>query len=131
MAPMADNAMDVHGYTRVSTEEQASGGFSLEAQEQKIRGYCALYEPNLVAIHSDPGASGKDLNRPGIQHVLTALRRRKDGIDCVVVAKLDRLTRSLRDCAQLIEEHFGERGTSGFSAWKSQSTLDGPPAGWS
>jgi len=101
--------VDVAGYTRVSLEEQASLGFSLDAQEKKIRGYCDLYDLNLVHIYSDPGASGKDLNRPGIQSVLTLLRRRKDGIGGVVVAKLDRLTRSIRDCAQLIEEHFGEK----------------------
>ena len=101
--------IDVIGYRRVSTEEQASGGFSLEAQEKKIRAYCDLYELNLIRIESDPGASGKDLNRSGIQSVLGELRRRKGGIGGVVVAKLDRLTRSLRDCAQLIDEHFGEK----------------------
>jgi DNA invertase Pin-like site-specific DNA recombinase len=99
----------VVGYTRVSTEEQAVGGFGLDAQEAKIRGYCGLYDLDLVRIHSDPGASGKDLDRPGVQEVLAELRRRKDGIDGVVVAKLDRLTRSLRDCADLIDQHFGEK----------------------
>ena len=101
--------VDVAGYSRVSLEEQASLGFSLDAQENKIRGYCDLYDLNLVHIYSDPGASGKDLNRPGIQEVLTLLRKRKDGIGGIVVSKLDRLTRSLRDCAQLIDEHFGEK----------------------
>ena len=107
--PKTQEVMDVDGYIRVSLEEQAAHGFSLEAQEKKIRGYCDLYDLNLLHIHCDPGASGKDLNRPGIQEVILALRKRKDGIGGLVVAKLDRLTRSLRDCAQLIDEHFGEK----------------------
>ena len=109
--PKTLEIVDVDGYIRVSLEEQAAHGFSLEAQEKKIRLYCELHDLNLRHIHRDPGASGKDLNRPGMQEVLLALRKRKDGIGGLVVAKLDRLTRSLRDCAQLIDEHFGERGT--------------------
>ena len=106
---MPDELMDVVGYIRVSTDEQASGGFSLDAQERKIRAYCDLYNLRLVHIYSDPGASGKDLNRPGIQAVLASLRKRKGGVGGLVVAKLDRLTRSLRDCAEMIEGFFGEK----------------------
>jgi DNA invertase Pin-like site-specific DNA recombinase len=101
--------MRVIGYSRVSTEEQAQGGFSLEAQEEKIRGYCAVYELEPVRVVLDPGYSGKDLDRPGIREVLAELRRRKGGVDGLVIAKLDRLTRSLGDCVDLIDEFFEER----------------------
>src|SRR5580693_9706749 len=50
---MRGPALRVLGYARVSTEEQARGGFSLEAQEAKIRGYCELYELDLVRIERD------------------------------------------------------------------------------
>jgi DNA invertase Pin-like site-specific DNA recombinase len=115
----------VIGYTRVSTEEQASGGFSLDAQAAKIRAYCELYELELARIESDPGFSGKDLERPGVSAVLAELRRRKNGdaVDGLVVAKLDRLTRSLRDWQALIEEHFDERrGKRLFSVEESIDT---------
>jgi DNA invertase Pin-like site-specific DNA recombinase len=106
---MTDETIHVLGYIRVSTEEQATGGYSLDAQEKKIRGYCELHELELVEIRSDPGFSGKNLDRPGIQQVIAQLRRRKHSVDGLVVAKLDRLTRSLKDCSLLIEEFFEER----------------------
>lgn len=99
----------VLGYVRVSTEEQAAGGLSLESQESKIRTYCQLYDLELAAVHSDPGASGKDLDRPGVRAVLAELGRRGGDVGGLVVAKLDRLTRSLRDMSRMIDDHFGER----------------------
>jgi site-specific DNA recombinase len=99
----------VNGYRRVSTDEQASSGLGLAAQEAKIRAYCDLYELDLIRIITDEGESGKSLDRPGMAELLTELRRRKDGIDGVVIAKLDRLTRSLRDWADLIDEFFSEK----------------------
>jgi DNA invertase Pin-like site-specific DNA recombinase len=115
--------LHVIGYTRVSTEEQAAGGLSLEAQATKIRAYCGLYELDLLRIESDPGFSGKDLERPGARAVLADLRKRKDGADGLVVAKLDRLTRSLRDWQHLIEEFFEERrGKRLFSVEESIDT---------
>ena len=102
--------LDVIGYTRVSTQEQARDGYGLDAQEKKIRAYCELYDLKLVRIISDPGLSGKDLDRPGMQEVLTILRQRKDTVHGLVVAKLDRLTRCIEDFAGLIREFFKNEG---------------------
>jgi site-specific DNA recombinase len=112
----------VIGYTRVSTEEQASGGLGLEAQEAKIRQYCELYELELVRIISDPGMSGKDLDRPGVAQVLEELRRRKGGADGLVLAKLDRLTRSLGDWVGLITEFFRDEKRRLFSVGEQIDT---------
>jgi DNA invertase Pin-like site-specific DNA recombinase len=120
---MSHRHLPVIGYRRVSTDEQARDGFGMDAQEKKIRAYCELYELNLLRIISDPGLSGKDLERPGIQEVLSLLRQRKDAVQGLVVAKLDRLTRSLRDCSELIEEFFEEkRGKRLFSVEESIDT---------
>lgn len=99
--------MKVIGYTRVSTDEQADEGVSLLDQEAKIRGYCDLYGLELVEIISDPGESAKTLDRPGIQRGLGMLRSRK--ADGLVVAKLDRLSRSVGDWNDLIDGYFGEK----------------------
>lgn len=63
--------MKAVGYIRVSTEEQAREGISLEAQENKIKKYVDLHNLGLVEVISDEGKSGKDLNREGIQKVIS------------------------------------------------------------
>lgn len=88
------------GYSRVSTEEQGKNGISLEVQEAKIRQYCECKEWQLVEIIADC-ASGKDLERSGLQRLLERVLRRE--VDAIVVVKLDRLTRSVRDLNILLE----------------------------
>jgi len=98
--------MKITGYIRVSTEEQANSGISLEAQKAKIRGYAELYELDLVEIIEDRGASGKNLKRDGIQKALEMIRNGES--QGILVAKLDRLTRSIVDMNNLIKNYFGE-----------------------
>jgi DNA invertase Pin-like site-specific DNA recombinase len=93
--------MKVAGYVRVSTEEQAKEGVSLDAQEAKIKTYCSLKDWKLEGIYKDEGISGKSLERAGIQEVLQ--RVDKQEIDILIVYKLDRLTRSVKDLNLLIE----------------------------
>jgi DNA invertase Pin-like site-specific DNA recombinase len=113
--------MRVIGYVRVSTEEQATAGVSLSAQAEKVRAYCALYDLDLVELVEDAGASAKTLDRPGLQRALTMLR--KGQAEGIVIAKLDRLTRSVADMATLISDYFGERaGRSLFSVADSIDT---------
>lgn len=98
--------MKVYGYCRVSTDGQAESGLGLADQEAKIRAYCELYGLELVEIVKD-AASGKSLERPGLQAILRAL---KDGkAEGIIVAKLDRLTRSVKDLGCLLEDYFAER----------------------
>lgn len=94
----------VVGYTRVSTEEQAKSGLGMEAQEKKIRAYAELFDLDLVAIIADEGISGKTMNRPGLHEVCDLLER-KD-VQGVIVAKLDRLTRSVSDLGIMVKTLF-------------------------
>lgn len=89
------------GYVRVSTEEQAREGISLENQRTKIETYCELNDLELVDIFEDAGKSGKDLNREGIQCLMDRIKGRS--IDAVVVYKLDRLSRRVKDTLSLME----------------------------
>ena len=94
----------VIGYVRVSSEKQADHGVSLEAQQAKLTAYAALYELELVDIIVDAGVSAKTLNRPGLQQALHML---KSGMaHGLLVVKLDRLTRSVRDLGELLERYF-------------------------
>jgi site-specific DNA recombinase len=91
------------GYVRVSTDEQAERGLGLEAQRQRIRAYCEMKGLRLATIFEDPGLSGgKPLgSRSAGGRLLVEARRTKP---VVVVARLDRLFRSVADAAQTICE---------------------------
>jgi len=96
------------GYIRVSTQDQVQEGLSLDVQEVRIRAYCEARGWDLLRIYRDEGVSAKSLDRPGIQSLIRDLAR--DGVNVVVVLKLDRLTRSVRDLGTLIEDLFRRHG---------------------
>src|SRR2546429_5779774 len=92
--------MQVIGYVRVSTDEQRSSGAGLAAQRAAIEAECHRRGWQLVEIIEDAGYSAKDLKRPGVQTALETLRRGEAG--ALVVAKLDRLSRSMLDFTALM-----------------------------
>jgi len=92
--------MTMLGYIRVSTEEQAQSGLGLGAQRAGLELYERQHDTNL-AIYCDDGYSGKTLERPALYEALTRIGHGE--ADGLVVVKLDRLTRSLLDFAQLLE----------------------------
>jgi len=89
------------GYVRVSTDRQAEQGVSLEAQEAKIRAMATVQGHELVEVIVDAGESAKSLQRPGLERLLELVR--SGSIKTVIVAKLDRLTRSVKDLSALLE----------------------------
>lgn len=90
-------------YIRVSTDKQAEQGISLDAQRQKIEAYASLYDLQLVDVVVEQG-SAKTLERDGLKSVLARLQAGEAG--ALIVAKLDRLTRSVADLGYLVEKHF-------------------------
>ena len=89
------------GYVRVSTERQADQGVSLEAQEAKIRAMATVQGVTLTEVIVDGGESAKSLKRPGLQRLLAMVETGK--VQAVIVAKLDRMTRSVKDLCGLLE----------------------------
>ena len=73
-------------YIRVSTDKQADAGVSLDAQRAKVEQYAALYDLDLVAVKVDAGEA-----------------------DALLVVKLDRLTRSVRDLGDLVARYFDKK----------------------
>lgn len=88
----AKNRRSVVGYVRVSTEDQASEGFSLDAQSVRIRDYCAAHGLELLEVLRDDGISGGSMtNRPGLLAALDAVKKgRARGL---VSVSMDRLSR--------------------------------------
>ena len=89
-------------YIRVSTEDQAREGFSIPAQREKLLSYVHSQDWTVVGLYVDEGVSAKDTNRPELSRLLTDVR--SGGIDVVLVYRLDRLTRSVLDLYQLLQE---------------------------
>ena len=104
-----DTTVRAFGYGRVSTTEQVDSGYGLTDQDQKIRSEVAHRGWRLVDIVMDEGESGKDLDRPQIRRVLDRIAAGE--ADALVVTKLDRLTRSVLDFAELAawSERLGVR----------------------
>ena len=89
-------------YMRVSTQEQAENGNSLEFQKEKLEAYCKIHEYKIVGEYVDAGVSGAKFNRPALDR----LKNDVDKIDIVLIYKLDRLSRSIKDTMLLIEDFF-------------------------
>ncbi len=86
---------NVIGYVRVSTEQQASEGISLEAQKGKISAWCELHGYTLAGLFVDAGLSGKRAdNRPELLKALDAVTK-CSGV--LLVYSLSRLARSTKD----------------------------------
>jgi site-specific DNA recombinase len=95
------------GYVRVSSEEQAQHGYSIDAQIAKVKAYADLYEIELADVVIDAGISAKNLKRPGLARCLEMLT--KGEVEALVIFKLDRLTRSMKDWQHLIDGYFSEK----------------------
>lgn len=92
--------MKVIGYTRVSVDLGAERGVGLAAQRSAILAEVARRGWTLVEILDDSGYSGRDFNRPAVTTAMRLLQRGE--ADALVVAKLDRLSRSILDFTSIM-----------------------------
>jgi site-specific DNA recombinase len=111
--------MKTVGYIRVSTDKQADRGVSLDAQAEKIRAMAVVHGGELIDTIVDGGESAKSLNRPGMTRLLALVD--SGDVKSVIVAKLDRLTRSVKDLCTLLER-FERRGVALVSVAESLDT---------
>jgi len=82
-------------YVRVSTTDQANEGYSLSAQERALKEYVKSKGWRVHRIYRDEGVSGRTIDRPAFKKLMDAAQRGM--FDVVVVYKLDRFGRSLKD----------------------------------
>jgi len=87
-------------YIRVSTLNQVERE-SLFNQESRLRSYCEAKGYPVYKVYTDAGESGKDQKRPALQELLRDIKSGK--IHAVIVTKLDRISRSLKDLLKLFE----------------------------
>ena len=91
--------MKAYGYIRVSTDEQARDGVSMDAQRAKIQAWADLNGYELGGIFEDAGISGAKADRPGLAAALEAVGKG----DALVVYSLSRLARSTRHTLDISE----------------------------
>lgn len=88
-------------YARVSTDEQAREGQSIETQIDKLTAYAKFQGWSNVQVFVDEGISAKDMNRPEMKRLIKLIKQKKVAI--VATMAVDRLSRNLLDMLQFIE----------------------------
>ncbi|MFD2215335.1 recombinase family protein [Metabacillus endolithicus] len=112
-------------YVRVSTEEQASEGYSIAAQLQTLRNYALLYNWEIADEYVDEGISGKNITgRPAMQRLVADVEQ--DKFHAVLVWKISRLSRNMLDTLTLLDK-FEDYGVKFISYSENFDT--GSPIG--
>ena len=96
--------MRVALYVRVSTQEQANDGYSIDEQKDRLQKYADAMNWTVYNTYIDAGFSGANTQRPALQKMIKDIK--KGLIEKVIVYKLDRLSRSQKDTLELIEDVF-------------------------
>ena len=86
-------------YTRVSTEDQAKEGFSLDAQLDKLRSYCKARDWTIAGEYVDDGYSGRNIKRPAYIRMMQEI----DNWDILLVIKMDRIHRNSKNFMTMME----------------------------
>ena len=86
-------------YLRVSTEEQAQEGFSLQAQEERMRSYCKAKDYQIYKLYIEEGESGRTIKRPKYQAMMEAI----DSWNGILIMKMDRVHRNSRNFMEMMD----------------------------
>ncbi len=87
-------------YARVSTEDQAKEGFSLDAQRDRLLAYCKARDWTVIDEYIDDGHSGRSVKRPAYQRMMSE----KDKWDAILVIKMDRIHRNARNFMDMMDD---------------------------
>ena len=108
-------------YQRISTDEDHQPT-SLKTQRERLERYCEAMEDWRIVAAFEDQASGTSLDRPGLQQALDLAREKR--IDLLLVYRVDRLSRKVRQLAGLCEEldqlDFGAAAGSG-PTWRQRA----------
>ena len=97
-------------YTRVSTEDQAKEGYSLEAQQERLLAYCEAQGWEIADLYREDGHSGRNTRRPAYQRMMEERQK----WDVILVMKMDRIHRNSKNFMIMMEnlEKWGKKFTS-------------------
>ena len=97
--------MNVICYKRVSTDDQADRGFSLQHQEKMLTQYCEINNHNLVGMYTED-CSGKSFDRPEWKKIISYIKKNKGKVDVILCLRWDRFSRNHYDALTTIKELF-------------------------
>jgi len=108
-------------YSRVSTEDQAKEGFSLAAQEERLRAYCTAKDWEIRNVYIDDGYSGRNTERPAYKKMMEDM----DQWDILVVMKMDRIHRNSKNFTMMMEmlKENGKEFTSMQEAFDTTTAM--------
>ena len=109
-------------YLRVSTDEQANEGFSLDNQKRACLDYAQMCSYHVKRIFEDGGKSGRTTDRPAFQELLTLLR--ESPVDAVIIYKIDRFARNVGDFSE-IRKQFKNMGVKLLSVSENGDVTEG------
>jgi len=109
-------------YTRVSTEDQAKEGFSLDAQLDRLRAYCKSREWIIAGEYIDDGYSGRNIKRPAYSKMM----EERENWDMLLVIKMDRIHRNSKNFMLMMETlNKHEKGFTSMTESLDTSTAMG------
>ena len=88
-------------YIRVSTDEQAEKGYSLQHQEERLRNYCAIQNIEVLKLFKED-YSAKTFNRPEFNKLLDYVRQNKNTTNLLLFLKWDRFSRNIAESYEMI-----------------------------
>ena len=94
--------MKIAIYLRVSTEDQVKEGYSLEVQREYLESFTKKENFEIFKVYQDDGISGYSTERPALKELLKDAKEKK--FDLVLVYKIDRFSRNLKDLLNLGDE---------------------------
>jgi len=89
-------------YVRVSTEEQAKEGISIDAQIDRCKAFCKARSWKVFRIYTDAGYSAGSVDRPALKNLFDDITNKK--INILLVYKIDRFSRKLKDLISILED---------------------------
>jgi len=99
---MIPNTLFAAIYVRVSTEEQAKEGISVDAQVDKCNAFCKARDWEVFKVYRDAGYSAGTMKRPAMELLLRDAQEKKFNI--ILVYKIDRFSRNLKDLIMVLED---------------------------
>ncbi len=109
-------------YLRVSTDEQANEGFSLENQKRSCLDYAQMHSYHVKRVFEDGGKSGRSTDRPAFQELLKLLK--ESPVEAVIIYKIDRFARNVGDFSN-IRKQFKELGIKLLSVSENGDVTEG------